>query len=141
MIRRMSLVALAAASILALTGPADAARGGNKGGGAQKTTGSTSSITLDQQAPIAHGQTITFTVASSADRPFSEVKCYQQGAMVYASSAGHFEDYSINFGEPQHILSSAGWPSGEADCSANLMYLAKNGRWRTAASTSFHVSG
>lgn len=143
MLRRLSLIALVSASALTLAIPVDAARGGGKGGG-KGGGGSTSesSIVLDQAAPITHGQEITMTVSTMAtDRPFSEVECRQNGVLVYTSSAGHFDDYIEWFGPPTHTLSSLSWPSGDADCTAALTYQSRNGRWRTAASTSFHVDG
>jgi hypothetical protein len=139
MIRRLAVTAVLVGSVLTAVGTADAARGGKKGNAVRESSGS--SIVLDQAAP-ARGEQITFTVSTSAtDRPFSYVTCYQGGAMVYHSTRGHFADYYQYYGEPIHTLSSLAWTSGDADCTAELTYMARNGRMRTAASTSFQVSG
>lgn len=144
MLRRFALVALAGASLLAIAGPVDAARGGNgngnKGGG--NTEAGSTVFELNEAAPIVHGQAITFTVSTTeADRPFSSVQCYQSGVMVYSSTRGHFQDYYDYFGEPVHYLSSLGWPTGDADCTASLLYQARNGRTRSLTSFGFSVAG
>lgn len=137
MTRRLVAVALAGAALLAATGTADAARGG---GG--QDTGSTTVFQLNEAAPIVHGQQITFTVSTTAtDRPMSKVECYQNGAYVYHSTRGHFQDYYDYFGEPIHYLSSMSWTSGAADCTASLVYQTKTGRTRTIASFNFTVNG
>ena len=140
MFRRCSLIAIATVALLSVTSAVDAApggKGGGKGGG-----DSSSSIVMDQSGPIAYGQAVTFTVSTTAsDRPFSQVHCEQGGTLVYSSTRGHFQDYYDYFGEPVHYLSSLSWPAGDADCTASLIYQARNGRMRTLASTSFHVDG
>ncbi len=140
MIRRIAFVMIAASTLFASAGAVDAARGGN--GGGAKGTGDTTVFTLDQATPLAHGQAITFTVSTTAtDRPMSKVECYQGGTYVYQSTRGHFQDYYDYFGEPVHYLSSMAWSSGDADCTASLVYQARNGRSRTITSFDFHVSG
>jgi hypothetical protein len=132
--RPTALLALLAASALLVAGPVEAARGG-KGNGGSKT----SSMTLDQSDP-RHGDTITFTVSTTeTDRPFSKVVCSRNGTIVYTSSAGHFDDYYLYFGAPEHHLASLNWPSGAADCTGSLVYQARNGRTKTLASVSFRV--
>jgi hypothetical protein len=127
-----TLVALAIA-------PAAAAGKGPKpkpGGGGDST------ITLNQSAPIHHGDTISFSVQTSAtDRPFVALECRQGGSAVYWKSVGMFPDYYEYFGAPLFTLSSLSWTGGDADCTAELQYQHKNGRMRTAASMSLHVSG
>lgn len=141
MIRRFAIVALAGAALLSVSVPVDAARGGNGGGGKPGPSGDTT-FALDQAAPIVHGQEITFTVSTTAaDRPMSQVECFQNGNYVYHSTRGHFQDYYDYFGEPVHYLSSLSWTAGDADCTASLIYQAKNGRMRTITSFDFHVSG
>lgn len=127
--------------VLATASPAVAGKpsGAGKGGG---KTDSGSSISLDQSGPFSYGQAVTFTVETTAtDRPFSEVLCSKDGSVVYQSTRGHFQDYYDFFGQPIHYLSSLAWGGGDADCVASLVYQAKNGRMRSLASTSFHVSG
>jgi hypothetical protein len=141
MLRRVLPIAIVGAALLTLAGPVDAARGGNRGGGDSASTGS-SSIVLEQAAPVVYGQPITFSVATSAtDRPFSRVNCFQQGLHVYQSSRGHFQDYYDYFGDPVHYLSSLAWPTGDADCTAELIEKLDNGKSRTLASTTFVVDG
>jgi hypothetical protein len=143
MIRRIAGLALIGAAALTMVGSVEAARGGQKGGPNGSDSSSSSGGTvfvIDQAAPIVHGQTITFTVETTeADRPFSKVNCYRGGVHVYSSSAGHFDDYNHYFGEPDHLLASLNWPSGDADCTASLEYMAKNGRMRTITAFDFHV--
>ena len=144
MIRRLAMVTLVGAVLLAATGTADAARGGNGGGGkgGGNDSGSGTVFELIEAAPIVHGQAITFTVSTTAsDRPMSQVECYQNGTYVYHSTRGHFQDYYDYFGEPVHYLSSLSWTAGDADCTASLIYQAKNGRMRTITSFDFHVNG
>src|SRR5215203_687434 len=89
---------------LALVPTALAGKGGKNGG----TSGGSSSLSLvllNSTDGLPHyGQTVTFSLSTSATRPYVSVNCYQAGAWVYAASAGFFPDYpwSRNF-----IL--AGW--------------------------------
>lgn len=130
---KRAMTALVMLATLAVTNPVAAAPGGLKG-----KPGANTVFILDQEAP-AQGDTITFTVETTAERPFSKVNCYRDGFLIYHSSAGHFDDYYLYFGEPSHLLASLNWVSGAADCTASLEYYAK-GRMRTITTFDFHVT-
>jgi hypothetical protein len=89
-------------------------------------------------AEPSYGDQITFDVSTTAtDRPFVNVRCYQDGAWVYDGWHGFFESYGP---EPNFTLSAPGyWEGGAADCTARLVKFDSNGRERTLASLGFHV--
>jgi hypothetical protein len=126
---------------LALLIAAPAAFAGKGGGKPSGGTGGTSSLTLvllDSTDGVAHqGQRVTFSVATTAtDRPFVRLDCYQGSAWVYTASAGFFPDYPWS---KEFFLTSSGWTSGAADCTAT-MYMTKDGsRVTNLATLSFHV--
>jgi hypothetical protein len=120
-----------------------AAKGGKPGGGG---TNGTSSITL--ATPLVydangdgvpnHGDVVLFNVSTTATtQPWVNVKCYQNGALVYNAWNGYFDgalNYNWNFG-----LASGAWQGGAADCKVYLdMANGRNG-WTQLATTSFHV--
>ena len=121
--------------------PVLAAKGGGGGGGGGKPAGGGSgSLSLvmvtDANAdglPNA-GDTVTFNVTSSADRPYVSVNCYQGGSWVYSASAGFFAAYPWS---RDFILSATSWPGGAADCTA-MLYTTRDGiRINTLATVSF----
>jgi hypothetical protein len=132
----VSLVALVLA--LALVPAALAAKGG---GGGKPTSGS-SSISLAPLVYDANGNglanwndTVTFNFSTSATQPYIHLVCSGSG-VGYDTWRGVFAgslDTNWNF-----ILSSGGWTSGAADCTASLGKYTKQG-FQTLASTSFHV--
>ena len=89
-------------------------------------------------AEPSYGSQVTFDVSSSeTDRPFVNVRCYQNGAFVYDGWQGFFISYVP---EPNFTLASSYWLRGAADCTARLVEWSRNGRERTLASLDFHVS-
>lgn len=129
---------------LALVPAAIAAKGGN--GGGKPNGGSTSGSSI-QLAPLVydangnslpnHGDVVTFNVSTTATtEPFVNVRCYQNGALVLNSWQGYF-DGALNDSR-DFPLGSGGWPSGAADCTANVDVYARN-KWNVLATTSFHV--
>jgi len=134
-----SLVALVLA--LVLVPAALAAKGG---GGSHPGTGGSSSITgpvmvTDTGTPgVSYGDTVTFTVSTTATTtPFVNLQCYQNGVQVASGMKGFWDgsiDVNWNFG-----LSSPMWQSGAADCVASLEMQTKRG-WAQLASTNFHVN-
>jgi hypothetical protein len=114
-----------------IAGTTVAARGG---GGS-----SLSLVTLDSTDGVPHhGQRVTFDVSTSAtDKPYVNVRCYQDGTHVYDAWAGFFD--SAWFGQ-EFTLESNMWVGGGADCDARLVMWGKNGRERTLASISFWVA-
>jgi hypothetical protein len=85
------------------------------------------------------GQQITFEVATTeTDRPFVNVRFYQNGAFVYDGWNGFFASYVP---EPTFTLSAPGyWEGGAADCTARLVAWDRNSRLKTLATMSFQVS-
>jgi len=83
-----------------------------------------------------HGETVTFTVKTSASRPFVELTCRQNGSMVYSASAGFFPDYPWS---TDYVLSSLAWPSGGADCAARLYTVDNRARRSVLATLTFTV--
>ena len=129
--------------VILLTGllavPVLGARGGGGGGGKPGGGGSGSLALVMVTDANADGlpnvgDTVTFNVASSAERPYVSVNCYQGGSWVYSASAGFFAAYpwSQNF-----TLSTTSWPGGAADCTA-MLYTTKDGiRINTLATIGF----
>ena len=123
--------------------PVLGARGGGGGGGGKPSGGGSGSLALvvvndaDADGVVSHSDTITFTVTTTADRPYVSVKCYQGGTLVYAASAGFYADYpwSKIFG-----LETTTWTSGGADCTATL-YTTKDGtRLNVLATLGFYTA-
>jgi hypothetical protein len=83
------------------------------------------------------GDTITFDVSTTAtSNPFVNVNCYQDGVLVMNSWSAFFPGGARqDFG-----LYSPSWQSGGASCTADLGMLARNGKWKVLASTTFQVS-
>ncbi len=111
-----------------------AAKGGNGGGGGKPGGGggkpgggsSTSSLTLvmvsdrNGNGSPNWGDTITFTVSTTATNyPYVDVRCYQNGALVYSASAGFYDSY-LWPGARNMPLSSPSWTGGAATCTAVL---------------------
>jgi hypothetical protein len=79
------------------------------------------------------GDTITFNVSTTqTTNPFVNLVCSGNG--VGYNSWAAFWPTSGTF-----ILSSPGWPSGAADCTAKLVMYVTSSRYKVLASTSFHV--
>lgn len=131
-----AMIAILIVGLIAV--PVLAAKGGNGGGGkgGGKPVSGTSSITLvmvdGTGTEPTHGDTITFSVSTTeTDRPFVSVNCYQAGTWVYSASVGFFPDYPW---AQEFVLASTSWPSGAADCTAEL-YTSKDGRRTTTLAT------
>jgi hypothetical protein len=89
-------------------------------------------------AEASYGSDVTFDVSTSeTNRPFVNLRCYQDGAFVYDGWHGFFASYAP---EPNFTLASSYWLGGAADCTARLVEWSRNGRERTLASLDFHVS-
>ena len=140
---RTAKVALALSALLVLGAVTQVAvaAGGKKG-----STTTLSLVVLEDgtttrstaEAVPHWGGQITFEVATSAtDKPYVNVRCYQNSAFVYDGWGGF---YAGNWSGQIYTLSSTYWTGGEADCDAALVMLGKNGRTRTLATTSFHVA-
>jgi hypothetical protein len=121
---------------------ATAAKGGGSGGGKGKpggggTTGGSGSLTVamvvDQNGNNApdYGDTITFSVTTTATSPFVQLDCYQGTAWVYTGSVGYFDAYPW---AKQFALTSNYWSGGGATCTAKL-YTSTDGTSMNVLST------
>jgi hypothetical protein len=113
------------------------------GKASKPSSGGSSSITGPVMVADANGDglpnwgdTVTFNVSTTATaQPYVHLVCSGNG-IGYDSWRGYFSgslDTNWNF-----VLSSGGWTSGGADCTAWLGMYTKQG-FRQLASTSFHV--
>ena len=130
---------------LALVPVALAGKGKPGGGGTGGTTGSGSGtitlVLLNSTDGLPHiGQKITFNVSTTATtQPWVEVKCSQNGTLVYDASNAMFPG-SLN--EIFTLGMTPAWPSGDADCTAylqNWANYAKHGTITNITSMTFHV--
>jgi hypothetical protein len=84
------------------------------------------------------GQQVTFTV--SADRveyPWVNVRCYQDGELVYAQWHGAYDSYRF---DPVFTLGpTPSWQTGDAECVAEVGVRNRNGKFRVLASYEFGV--
>jgi hypothetical protein len=83
------------------------------------------------------GGTTTATVNPGGEKVWVHARCWQDGTLVY-------EQYVKVDANNQAVLNlgpTPMWTSGAADCDAREGYWARNNRWRTVASTTFHVAG
>jgi hypothetical protein len=133
MLRTIACVASLAGALL-LAAPAAAA---------PKTAGS-SSIQLAQPslatASVAswprYGDSVTFDISTNETAyPYVHLACYQGRDLVGQSWKGFFNGA---LGDRMFGLSSPIWTGGAADCTGSLVTFV-NGRWKSLASTSFHV--
>jgi hypothetical protein len=109
--------------------------GGGKGGGG---TISLVMVTDNNSDGLPNwGDTVTFNISTTATaQPYVHLVCSGNG-VGYDSWRGFFVgslDTNRNF-----ILSSGGWTSGTADCTATLGMYTKHG-FSQLASMSFHVN-
>ena len=135
---RFTLTATFAVLLLVLAPTALAGKGNGKGGGGNKTgSSSLSLVLLDSTDGLPHqGQHVTFSVTTTADRPFVSLNCYQGTVWFYLASAGFFPDYpwSTTF-----ALANTSWTSGAADCTATLYTTTDGIRITTLATLNVHV--
>jgi hypothetical protein len=131
---RFFVVAVLGALALVLV-PAAVAGKGKPGGGSSSS--SLKLVLLNSTDGQPHyGQQVTFTVSTTVtDRPYVNLDCTQNGALVYSNQVGYYAGYPW----VQYFnLSSSYWTSGAADCTARLTYW--NGRsWSTITSIAFPV--
>jgi hypothetical protein len=142
---KFSRIALCAAvlALVVILIPAALAKG-KPGGGTGGTTGGSGTISLvllNSTDGLPHvGQKVTFDVSTTATtQPWVEVKCFQNGALVYDASNAMFPG-SLN--EIFTLGGTPSWPSGDADCTAylqNWSNYAKHGTITNITSMTFHV--
>ena len=126
-----------AASMLTLAGTAVAGKPSSSLSLVVVSSSPATALTSAAAGP-SYGSEVTFDVSSSeTDRPFVNLRCYQNGAFVYDRWHGFFASYAP---EPNFTLASTYWLGGAADCTARLVEWSRNGRERTLASLDFQVS-
>ena len=89
--------------------------------GGSTGTSSLSLVLLNPTDGSPHyGQVVTFNVSTTATSyPSVDLKCYQNGAMVMAWTAGFYPGYLWT---KNVTLSSPSWTGGAANCTATLIY-------------------
>jgi len=90
-----------------------------------------SPVTAATTAPH-FGDTVTFDISTQAGNPFVNLTC--TGSGIGYNSWAAFWPTAGSF-----VLSSGGWTSGAADCTASLVMYVNSNRYKVLASTSFHV--
>jgi hypothetical protein len=118
----------------------------NGGGGGGKPGGGGGTISMkmvtDQNADGLpnYGDTVTFSVSTSAS-PYPSVvtNCSQNGTVVYTHSGGFYPTYPWPWAQ-NFTLSSTAWTSGAADCTAQLYYQNNKGSSVYLSSLNFHVN-
>lgn len=139
----LALLALVIAgfSLLAAAGPATAARGGSHGSSLDLVVlgSAAASASADADQLANHGDMVTFSVQTSADRPFVGLRCYQGDAFVYDAYVGYFPDYYSD--KTWFTLDSTYWADGvDASCTARLLQWDRQGREDVLAVTTFPVA-
>jgi hypothetical protein len=130
---RIALFAVLAALLLLVVPPAFAGKGPGGGGGA-----SIKLVLLNSTDGLPHfGQNVTFTISTTATKPWVDLTCYQNGARVLDTWQGFFDGYY--WGQVFPLGPTPSWQGGDADCTARLVTFSRSGRESQLASTSFHA--
>ena len=135
----------AAVLVLALTlvpfALAGKGKPGGHGGSTGSGTGTISLVLLNSTDGLPHfGQKVTFNVSTTSTQyPWVDVKCSQNGSVVYHQANGIFPT-SLN--QIFTLGPTPSWTGGDADCVAALQNwdsYSKNGSITTITTMSFHV--
>lgn len=96
-------------------------------------------VTLDQPSP-AHGDFITFSVTTNSTPTLVRLTCSQDGAVV--AIGGWLVHSDTSYTSETIGLYSPAWPSGGADCIAEVKLVTAHPstRWKTIGSTTFDVA-
>jgi len=113
----IAMLVLVSASV-----PAAAAKGGRQNSSA--TANGFSLVVLNSADGLAHwGGQVTFAVSTTAtSEPHVNLKCSQNGVLVYATQTGFYAGYLRPWTQVM-TLSSVAWTGGSADCVATLYYF------------------
>jgi hypothetical protein len=141
---RIAVVAACLALALvpaALAGKPGGGGGHNGGGGSTGSSGTISLVLLNSADGLPHfGQKVTFTVSTSSTQyPWVDVKCSQNGAVVYHQANGIF---ATSLNQIFTLGPTPSWTGGDADCTAALQNwdsYSKNGSISTITTISFHA--
>jgi hypothetical protein len=115
--------------------PTSSGGGGHKGGGGSSGTGTLAVVMVvdaNNDGAPNFDDTITFKVTSSLASPYVDLRCSQNGTVVYSASAGFYADFPWP-GARNMPLYSPSWTGGAADCIAVIQ--------NTTAKLTFHVDG
>jgi hypothetical protein len=127
------LVAMLAVGLVAGTAFAARGGGGKPGGG----TGTIALVLMDGATEAHYGARVSFSVATTATAyPFVHLRCSRNGSLVLESWQGFFPTAIGN--QWFYLGPTPSWPSGAADCTANLEKSTSKG-WSVLGSTTFHV--
>jgi hypothetical protein len=118
---------LTALGLLVGSSPAFAAKSAQAGGGG-KSGGGGGSLSLVMVNDVNgnglpnYGDSVTFNVSTTAtSQPNVDVRCYQNGVLVYGATAGFYPSYPWPW-DQTFMLSSPSWTGGAASCAAVLSY-------------------
>lgn len=93
---------------------------------------------LGADARVNHRDTVTFTVSTSATKPYVGVRCYQGASFVYDSYVGYFD---AAWFAKAFTLDSSYWGAGtDATCTARLFTYDNRGRERVQSTLPFVVA-
>jgi hypothetical protein len=122
-----------------MAGTAFAAKGGGGKPGGGGGTGTISLSLMDGATEARFAARVTFTISTTATPyPYVHLMCRKDGALVGEGRVGFFPTALGN--EWFYLGPTPAWPSGEAECTANLEKSTARGGWSVLASTpSFHV--
>jgi hypothetical protein len=114
--------------------------GGKRGGGGSNTTGNGSlslvMVTDNNGDGLPNwSDSVTFNVSTTESQPNVDVKCSQNGVVVYSATAGFYDGYPWPWATTMMLKSNA-WQGGAADCTARLYIFSGSGS-TTLASISF----
>ena len=137
--RSVTILGVLAAGLMLAATPALAARPSSSITLVQLSESTSLAATSSTSNP-QYGDQVTFEVKTDrTEHPWVRTQCWQGGELVYVQWHGFFADYSY---DPIFMLGPTQlWTGASATCTADLGSFAKNGSFRTLASTSFSVSG
>jgi hypothetical protein len=137
---------VAPSSVTADATAATAARGGTGGGkkpgSGGGTTGGSGSLAVvmvvDNNGNTAPnwGDTVTFTLSTTATSPFVQLDCYQGSTWVFTGSVGYFDAYPW---AKQFVLWSNYWAGGAASCTAKLYTTTDGSTMNVLSALNFEV--
>ncbi|HKS78677.1 MAG TPA: hypothetical protein VJQ07_07390 [Gaiellaceae bacterium] len=122
---------------LALVPTAFAGKGGGGGHGGGTISSPIMVVDKNGDGLPNFGDTITFTVSTSASFPSVQLACYQNGTLVYTATKGFYPTYMWS---DNYLLEGGYWSGGAASCTATLYNTSKNGSNTTLATLSVPVA-
>lgn len=134
---RVVLSAVVVILVLAFVPTAVAGKG--RGGHGTATGGGSLALVLTSDLGAIGlpnwGDTVTFTVTTTATEPHVDLTCSQNGAVVYGATTGYYASYPWPWTKYMTLQSTA-WSGGAASCVARL-YTFSGSSTVTLATLSF----